>query len=162
MSAVRSLAGYRAAETRRERDEFATQNIPSYLIPLWNRVKLNFRGSPEERAEQFLHYAHEHEGEGIEAISEEADKKLEAMIREHEASERWYGRRSSSGGFTTPAILVGLGLVALGYVVYRVMRKKTSSSSSPPSPFAHRASGPTPWTPAWPSVASGLGSWAGW
>ncbi len=41
MSATRSLAGYRAADTRKERDEFATQNIPSDLIPLWNRVKYN-------------------------------------------------------------------------------------------------------------------------
>lgn len=145
VSAVRSLAGYRAAETRKERDEFAEQNIPGELIPLWQKTKLNFRGSPEERAEKFLQYAHDHEDESMEATSDAADRKLEAMIREHEAGERAYARRSRSGGFASPntLLLIG-GLAAAAYVVYRVMRKKPA-----PPPVMHHASG-VPMSPAFP------------
>lgn len=137
MSAVRSLAGYRAAETRRERDEFATANIPDDLLPLWEKVKLNFRGTPEQRAEKFIQYAHDHEDDSIEAVSSAADRKLEAMIREHEARDR----RGGSRGAASPATLLWvLGLGALGYVAYRAWKKKTASP-----PPAHHAGA---WPPA--------------
>jgi hypothetical protein len=142
VSAARSLAGYRAADTLRERDEFAAANIPAALIPLWNRVKRQFRGSPEERAEKFIQYAHDHESEDLDAVVSAADRKLDAMIRAHEAAER----RAARGGFASPnALLAVLGLAALGYVIYRVTRKK------PAPPPHHHASGYA-W-PTWPPEA---------
>lgn len=116
---ARSIGAHRGWETRRERDEFATQNIPDALIPLWEKTKLNFQGSPEKRAEKFVHYAHEHEDESMEAVIDESDRKLEAMIR----------ARERSGGFASlEAILVGLGLAAAGYFVWRALRKKPPQS----------------------------------
>lgn len=86
MNAKRSIAGFRAWETRRERDEFAAQSIPSDLLPLWDRTKLQFRGTPETRVEAFMQYAHDAgDGEAIDAVQDEADRKLAAMIREYEA-----------------------------------------------------------------------------
>ena len=81
---VRSLAGYRAWETRRERDEFVAVNVPDELLSLWNRTKLQFSGTPEERLEAFLAYAHDHEDEGIEALADDADARLDAMIAEYQ------------------------------------------------------------------------------
>ena len=84
---TRSLAAYRGWERRRERDEFVAVNVPADLLPLWERTKLQFRGTPEERLEAFLAYAHDHEGEGVAALADEADAKLEAMIREFQRRE---------------------------------------------------------------------------
>jgi len=138
-SAARSLGGYRAAETRRERDEFAAANIPDDLIPLWNKTKLNFRGSPEKRAEKFIAYAHDHENESLDATIDEADRKLEAMIR----------ARERSGGFVSiETLVIGLGLAAVGYVVWRILRK-------PAAPTPQHAPAPPPPQPPQQHVTQG-------
>lgn len=76
----------RGAEHRSERDELAAMNIPAHLVPLWNRRKGQFRGTPHERYEQFMHSLHEgSEGEEMIALQEDADARLEAMVRERES-----------------------------------------------------------------------------
>jgi hypothetical protein len=83
-SAARSLGGYRAAETRAEREGRATSDIEAMdpaLLPLWNRVKGRFKGSPHERYQRFLEYAEEHPDEVTESVQESSDAKLDALIR---------------------------------------------------------------------------------
>lgn len=76
---------YRGAEHRRERDEQVEVNIPPHLIPLWRRTRRQFRGTPHQRYEQFMQYVHDSgEGEGMAALQDEADEKLERMIRDRE------------------------------------------------------------------------------
>lgn len=146
-SAAQSLGAYRSWETRRERDEFAAANIPTDLIPLWEKTKLNFRGSPEQRAQKFVEYAHDHEDEGVEAIIDESDRKLEAMIRAREARDR-------SGGFVSLETLVlGLGLAAVGYLAWRVLRKKPAPPTPPSRVGAWNGyyAAPQPVPPMWPA-----------
>src|SRR5271156_224494 len=81
---VRTTAAYRSWETRREREQAVTVNVPADMLPLWERTKLQFKGTPAERLEAFLAYAHDHNHETIEAVIDEADAKLEAMIREYQ------------------------------------------------------------------------------
>ncbi len=81
---VRCVAAYRSWETRREREQAVTVNLSADLLPLWERTKLQFKGTPSERLEAFLAYAHDHEDAGIEAVMDEADAKLEAMIAEYQ------------------------------------------------------------------------------
>ncbi|MGA8138722.1 MAG: hypothetical protein WCA48_31855 [Pseudomonas gingeri] len=83
-SATRAAGGRRAAETRGEREDFARQNIPADLLPLWEQIKGRFKGSPHERSEAFLEYADAHPQEVIEAMQERSDEQLDRMIREYE------------------------------------------------------------------------------
>jgi hypothetical protein len=85
-SSARSLGGYRAAETRAEREGRATSDIEAMdpaLLPLWNRTKRNFKGTPHERYERFLEYAEEHPDEVTESVHEASEAKLDALIREY-------------------------------------------------------------------------------
>ena len=72
------------AEHRRERDEAVAVNIPLHLLSLWRRTKHQFKGTPHQRYEAFMQYAHDTEGEEMAALQEDADDKLAAMIREYE------------------------------------------------------------------------------
>jgi hypothetical protein len=76
---------YKGWERRRENDERVTVNLPADFLPLWDRIKLNFKGTPEQRAESFLHYAHEHGSEVEWAVEEEACAKLEREIAGYQA-----------------------------------------------------------------------------
>ncbi len=77
----RSTGAYRGWERRRERDEAVTVNIPADLLPLWERVKGGIRGeTPHARFEALMAYAEAHESEAIEAMAEDADRKIEAML----------------------------------------------------------------------------------
>lgn len=80
----RSVAGYRGWERRRERDEFAAQNLDPEHLPLWRRIGGQFKGTPHERFERFVEYTEEHPEEVAGAQQEEADAKLEAMIGQHD------------------------------------------------------------------------------
>lgn len=79
---------YKGWETRREREEAVTVNLPPDLLPLWNRVKYQFKGTPAKRLREFLEYAHNHGGEGIDALQGEADKKLQKMLRDLKKEEQ--------------------------------------------------------------------------
>lgn len=61
--ASRRRAHDASSDRRRERDEFAAQNIPSDLLPLWRQERSRFRGTPHERSEAFLEWAETDEGE---------------------------------------------------------------------------------------------------
>ena len=78
-SAHDSSSSYRGADTRRERDELAEQNIPEELVPLWRRERSRFRGTPHERSEAFLEWAETDEGQGavFELLQERSDTFVE-------------------------------------------------------------------------------------
>jgi hypothetical protein len=82
-------SGYRGADTRRERDELAEQNIPSELVPLWRRERGRFRGSPHERSEAFLEWAETDEGENAqnELLEERGRERADAIVLEREGCE---------------------------------------------------------------------------
>lgn len=68
-----------ARERRSESDDEVRQNISPELVPLFERVKRQIKGSARmTRTEAFLHYVEEHPGEAMAAIEE----KTEAVIRE--------------------------------------------------------------------------------
>ncbi|MCK6586922.1 MAG: hypothetical protein L6Q76_04985 [Polyangiaceae bacterium] len=46
-------------ERREEGDDFVVQNLSPELIPLWNRVKRKFSGTPHDRWEEFLEWVEE-------------------------------------------------------------------------------------------------------
>jgi hypothetical protein len=71
-------------EHRREREEAVIVNLPPHLQALWRKTKHQFKGTPERRLEQFLEYAEQHGGEEMGALQDEADAKLEMMIKEYE------------------------------------------------------------------------------
>ena len=55
-------------------------NLPPDLLPLWERIKGQFRGTPEERSRAFLEYVEGHDGEAIAACQAEADRKVAALL----------------------------------------------------------------------------------
>jgi hypothetical protein len=76
----RSVSAYRGWDKRREHNEAVLVNLDLDLRPLWNRVHTAFQGTPEERLRAFEQYAHDHPGEAWEALQEDADARLEAML----------------------------------------------------------------------------------
>jgi hypothetical protein len=76
----RSVSAYRGWEKRRENEERVTVNLPADLLPLWRRTQAMFKGTPDERREQFERYAFEHPREVIEAVDDGA----EAWLATHE------------------------------------------------------------------------------
>jgi len=72
----------RGWEHRKEKDDFTEQNIPPEYLVLWRKLKNRFKGTPHERAEQFMEYVEEHPGENTEALQENADKEVAKMTRE--------------------------------------------------------------------------------
>lgn len=72
-------------ERQAESDDEVRGNIPSELVPLFERVKRGIKASPRmSRTEAFLKYAEEHPDEVLVAI----DDKTDALIRELEEQER--------------------------------------------------------------------------
>lgn len=77
-------ASIRGVDRRRSADAEVAANLPADLLPLWEQVARRFSGSPDERAEAFMEYAHDHASEVVAAIQNDADAKLDAMIDEFE------------------------------------------------------------------------------
>jgi DNA repair protein RadC len=77
----RASGARRGWEHRRERDEFVIQNLDPSLVPLWERLKGQFRGTPEQRYEQFTQYVHDHPDEQMGALQQDADAWLETELR---------------------------------------------------------------------------------
>jgi hypothetical protein len=94
----------KSVETRQQNDEFAKQNIPADLHSVWERTKLQFKGTPHERAEQFMEYVEEHPEEVAAAQQEQADDKVDAMVREYQSrgAAVWAKRRSESHSDSVP------------------------------------------------------------
>jgi len=78
----------RGWERRRERDERAQYNIPSEYHGLWNKLKNQFKGTPDERAEQFMEYIEEHPYENDAWLQENADREIAQMERERQKQIR--------------------------------------------------------------------------
>lgn len=82
MNPRRQAAARKAAVTRKERDDFAEQNIPPDLQALWHRTKGQYRGPPHQRAEAFLEYAEAHPMENVDALQALADKRLAQAMKQ--------------------------------------------------------------------------------
>jgi DNA topoisomerase I len=78
----------RGWERRRENDERALNNIPPEHAFAWKKLKKLFKGTPDQRAEQFMEYLEEHPGESDEWLQENADKEVSKAIREWEKEQR--------------------------------------------------------------------------
>lgn len=82
-----SVRAHRGWETRRERDDAVTVNMPAELLSLWRRVGASIGGgTPHERYENFMRYAEEHPSEAVQSMQDAADAKLAAMLRERGAA----------------------------------------------------------------------------
>ena len=80
----RSAASYRAAETRKEREDYAEANIAPADLAYWRRTRAQFRGSPDERARRFEEHKQEHAGEELGALEDFAEERLSELHRERE------------------------------------------------------------------------------
>ena len=78
----------RGWEHRKEKDEFSENNIPAEHLLLWRKLKKQFKGTPDQRAEQFMEYLAEHPGESDELLQQNADKEVAKMLREWEKEHR--------------------------------------------------------------------------
>ena len=76
----RSVSAYRAADTRKERKESVTCNISPEMLPLWERTRALFHGTPHHRWEQFTEYVEAHPGEVDAACQSAADAWLDRWL----------------------------------------------------------------------------------
>jgi hypothetical protein len=77
-------ARQRSRATRREQkaesEDQVIANIEPHLIPLWNKVKHQIRGSDRwSRTEEFLHFVEEHPHEVHDAIEREVEREMRAL-----------------------------------------------------------------------------------
>ena len=78
----------RGWEHRKEQDERASNNIPPEHLLAWNKLKKMFKGTPDQRAEQFMEYLEANPGDSDEMLQEKADKDMAKMIRENDKERR--------------------------------------------------------------------------
>lgn len=69
---------------RKEKEEEVVVSLPPHLQTLWRRTKHQFKGTPHQRLEKFLQYVHDHEGEDMRVLQEEADDAVAKMVKEYE------------------------------------------------------------------------------
>jgi hypothetical protein len=74
----------RGWEHRKEQDERAQNNIPPEYQLAWKRLKNQFKGTPDQRAEQFMEYMEEHPGENDDLLQQRADKDVAKMQRDQQ------------------------------------------------------------------------------
>ena len=108
----RSVSAYRAADTRKEREESVACNISPEMLPLWERTRALFHGTPHHRWEQFTEYVEAHPGEVDAACQSAADAWLDrwlgsqrrVTIRRHDRAEdrRVTGDHPSRPSSSTP------------------------------------------------------------
>jgi hypothetical protein len=84
-SLARSKGARRGWEHRSEADEAVAVNLDAHELPLWDKTKRRFKGTPEERLRAFRQMEHDDSRLVPEAIEAESDAKLRRMIRQHEA-----------------------------------------------------------------------------
>jgi len=82
----------RGWEHRKEQDERAENNIPPEHQLFWRKIKNMFKGTPDQRAEQFMEYLEAHPGENDELLQQHADKGAAKAIREWERKQREQGK----------------------------------------------------------------------
>ncbi|HKY34436.1 MAG TPA: hypothetical protein VJN18_00740 [Polyangiaceae bacterium] len=78
-----------ARERGQEDDDAVRNNLPPELIPVFDRHRRSFKGSPRRsRTEQFLEWAEENPGEVLAVQQGEADRAFKELLRQ----ERDYAR----------------------------------------------------------------------
>lgn len=90
----RSSSARRGWEHRREREEFAAQNIPLEYLPLWEVWKDRFKGTPHERYESFMEFAQSEDGqqELLTITQGSSDEWLKKELRRKDREwEPWVG-----------------------------------------------------------------------
>lgn len=90
----RHSGAIRGWEHRRERDDFAAQNIPPEYLPLWEVWKNRFKGTPHERFESFMEFAQSEDGqqELLAITQDSSDEWLKKEMRRREREEApWVG-----------------------------------------------------------------------
>lgn len=85
---VRSTAAERASES----DDEVRANIPSELVPAFEKNKRFIKGTPRKtRTEAFLQWAEENPAEVWALQNEQAEREIRAMVREHNRAARAVG-----------------------------------------------------------------------
>jgi hypothetical protein len=85
---VRSTAAERASES----DDEVRANIPSELIPAFDKNRRYIKGTPRKtRTEAFLQWAEENPAEIWALQNEQAEREIRAMVREHNRHARAVG-----------------------------------------------------------------------
>jgi hypothetical protein len=80
-------------ERRSESDDEVRMNIPTELVPLFEKVKRGIKASPRmSRTEAFLHYAEENPHEVLQVIEDETEAKLRELEAQHRHAQRAFRR----------------------------------------------------------------------
>lgn len=97
LSALRVVSRYLVAkpsgpglgwERRKENDSMTEKNIPPEHLLFFRRIKNLFKGTPDQRAEQFMEYLEEHPGESEQWLIEHADTELAKSTRKWEREQK--------------------------------------------------------------------------
>lgn len=90
ISRCKMTRGRKAAETRRQNDEFVRQNVAPEHLALYYRVRGKLgRGTPHQRYERFCLYLHNHPAELVQAQQSEADASLAALLAQRAEDDEW-------------------------------------------------------------------------
>jgi hypothetical protein len=99
----RSVASYRGWDKRRERDERVEGNLSPDLVPLWRKVKRGLRCTTSHDCyEAMMQYAHEHPGEAVVAMAEDAERDLEKLLAAERRAIRDEGMGLKRGSLAFP------------------------------------------------------------
>ena len=97
-SKLRSTARERGMES----DDEVRSNIAADLVPVFNKVRREIKGTPRKsRTETFLQWVEENTGEVFELMQHAADRELAKLLKEQEQLSREHRRkrpRRASGG----------------------------------------------------------------
>ncbi|HEX2869865.1 MAG TPA: hypothetical protein VHP33_01390 [Polyangiaceae bacterium] len=93
-----------ARERAQEDDDAVRNNLPAELVPVFDKHRRSFKGSPRRsRTEQFLEWAEENPDEVLAVQQAEADEALKELLRE----ERALGRTLASSRKLRRSALAG-------------------------------------------------------
>ncbi len=71
-------------EHRKEKEEAVLRELEPHLHHLWRKLQHQFKGTPQQRVEQFREYLEEHPGDEMGALQDDVDVMVERMVRKHE------------------------------------------------------------------------------
>lgn len=76
-----------SSERRAESDDYVRGNLPAELLPVFERVKKQIKGSARRtRTEAFLEWASENPDDVLQHQQHVTDREVAALVREHEAT----------------------------------------------------------------------------
>lgn len=94
----RGLSRATGRERASESDDEVRANIPSELVPMWNRVRKGIKGSPRKsRTEAFMQYAEENPREHYAGVEDKTDALVRELERQQRAGRRDYARPRRRG-----------------------------------------------------------------